>query len=88
MYVLASQSSGSNSGFIALFIIGVIAYVAYHAYIFFCRPEQWAEMQRRKHEREMAKAEERKAKAGRIAGGLVGGIAKAVLGAAIKGRHH
>jgi len=81
-------ASGDNSGLVALFVFGGIAYLAYHAYIFFCRPEQWEEMQRRKHEREMAKAEERKAKAGRIAGGLVGGIAKAVLGAAIKGRHH
>jgi hypothetical protein len=88
MNLFASQGGESNSGIIALFILGVIAYAGYHAYIFFCRPEQWAEMQRRKHEREMAAAEERKAKAGRIAGGLVGGIAKAVLGAAIKGRHH
>jgi hypothetical protein len=62
--------------------------LVYHAYIFFCRPEQWAQMQRQKHEREMAKAEERKAKAGRIAGGLVGGVAKAIIGAAIGHRHH
>jgi hypothetical protein len=81
-------ASGENSGLITLFVFGVVAYAAYHAYIFFCRPEQWAEMQRRKHEREMAKAEERKVKAGRITGGIVGGIAKAILGAVIRGRHH
>ena len=87
MNLFASQD-GSSSGIIVLFVLVWIAYAAYRGYIFFCRPEQWAEMQRRKHEREMAAAEERKAKAGRIAGGLVGGIAKAVIGAAIKGRHH
>ncbi len=88
MTLLASQG-GASSGLIgALFVLGVIAYVGYHAYIFFARPDLFAEMQRRKHEKEMAAAEERRAKTGRIAGGILGGIAKAVLGAAIKGRPH
>ena len=55
MRLLASGSHGDNSGLIgALFVLGVIAYVVYHVYIFFARPDQWAEMQRRKHEKEMA----------------------------------
>ena len=59
MRLLASGSEGDNSGLIgALFVLGVIAYVVYHVYIFFARPDQWAEMQRRKHEKEMASAEE------------------------------
>jgi hypothetical protein len=88
MNLLASQSN-DNSGMIgALLILGLIGYAGYQAYIFFARPELWAEMQRRKHEKQMAAAEERKAKAGRITGGILGGIAKAVLGAAIKGRPH
>ena len=82
-------ASGDNSGLIgALFVIGLIGYVVYHAYVFFARPDLWAEMQKRKHEKAMAAAEERKAKAGKIAGGILGGVAKAVIGAAIKGRPH
>jgi len=86
--MFASQS-GENSGLIgALFVIGIIGYLGYHAYVFFARPDLWAEMQRRKHEKAMAAAEERKAKAGRVVGGILGSVAKAVLGAAIKGRPH
>jgi len=82
-------ASGDNSGLIGfLFIVGGIGYLGYRAYVFFYRPEQWLAEKRMKHEKEMAAAEERKAKAGRIAGGIVGGIAKAVIGAAIKGRPH
>jgi hypothetical protein len=89
MQLYAAQSSSSdNSGFFILLILGLICYGAFRAYVFFYRPEQWEAEQRRKHEREMAAAEERKAKAGRMAGGILGGIAKAVLGAAIKGRPH
>ena len=88
MSMFASQG-GDNSGLIgALFVLGLIGYVGYHAYVFFARPELWAEMQRRKHEKKMAAAAERKAKAGRVVGGILGGVAKAVLGAAIKGRPH
>ncbi len=88
MRLLASGSEGDNSGLIgALFVLGVIAYVVYHVYIFFARPDQWAEMQRRKHEKEMAAAEERKAKAGRITGGILGAVAKAALGGIFKHRN-
>jgi hypothetical protein len=87
MQLYGAQSS-DNSGFIALLILGFICYGAFRAYVFFCRPEQWEAEQRRKHDREMAAAEERKAKAGRITGGILGGIAKAVIGAVIKGRPH
>lgn len=88
MSLLASQNGEGNVAIFALIVLGAIAYTAYHAYVFFCRPELWAEMQRRKHEREMAAAEERKAKAGRVVGGIAGGVAKALLGAAIGHKRH
>ncbi len=63
------------------FVLAVIAigYVGFYAYIFFFRPEHWAEMQRRKHEKALADAEERKAKARQAAGNLLGGVAKVVI---------
>jgi hypothetical protein len=88
MKLFATQG-GDNSGLLGvLFVLGVIAYASYHAYVFFARPDLFAEMQRRKHEKAMAAAEERKAKTGRVVGGILGGVAKAVLAAAIKGRPH
>jgi hypothetical protein len=88
MVLMAAQSSDGSWLIGVLFVLWVVAFVGYRAYVFFARPELWAEMQRRKHEKEMAAAEERKAKAGRVVGGILGGVAKAVLGAAIKGRPH
>jgi hypothetical protein len=80
------MASGNDSGLIMpLIIVGLFAYLGYHVYIFFARPEEWAAMQRRKHEREMAAAEERKAKTGRIAG-VLGGVAKVALGNFFKHR--
>jgi hypothetical protein len=81
-------SGGNGELIVFLLVLGGLGYFAYRAYVFFYRPEQWAAEKRMKHEKEMAAAAERKAKAGRIAGGILGGIAKAVLGAAIKGRPH
>lgn len=86
--ILATGSSGGNGT--ALFVFGLIfvAWIFYRAFVFFYRPEQWAAEIRMKHEKAMAAAAERTAKAGKVAGGILGGIARAVLGAAIKGRHH
>jgi hypothetical protein len=86
--ILAASSSGSNGTAIFVFGFIFVAWISYRAYVFFYRPEQWAAEIRMKHEKAMAAAAERTAKAGKIAGGILGGIAKAVLGAAIKGRPH
>lgn len=74
-------ASGDDGGPIFLvLLLGGLGYLAYRVYVFFFRPELWAAEQRMKHEKKMA--------TGRIAGGILGGIAKAVIGAAIKGRPH
>ena len=72
-------------GLATLLFIGVVCYGAYRAYVFLFRPEQLAEERRMKHEKEM---EERKPNAGSAAGKILGGIAKIVIGAAIKGKPH
>lgn len=83
-----ASSSGGDPVIVFLGVVFLIGYFGYKAYVFFYRPDQWAAERERKHALALAAAEERKARAGRVAGGIVGGIVKAVIGAAIKGRPH
>jgi len=79
-----ASSSGDEAMLVFIVVVCILGWFAYRCYVFFCRPEQWAAEKWMQHEKEMAA----KDRTGRIAGGLVGGIAKAVLGAALGGKRH
>lgn len=83
MELFASKES-EQAWLIFAIVVCFVGWFSYRAYVFFYRPEQWAAEKWMQHEKEMAA----KARNGRIAGGLVGGIAKAVLGAALGGKRH
>jgi hypothetical protein len=71
-----------------LFVFGGVAYVGFHAYLFFAKPELWAQMQQRSHEARMAKLAEEEAKRKAATGGLLAGIARVVIDTALKGKPH
>jgi hypothetical protein len=79
-----STANGSVDAILLIIIIVAGAKLAYRAYLFFYRPEQYAEETRMRHERKMAATEERKAAAGRISGSILGAIVRAILGAFLK----
>ena len=71
-----------------LVLIGVILYGGFHVYMIFVRPDLWAQMQQRKHERELARLAHEEAKRKAASSGLLADVAKAVIAAAIKGKPH
>ncbi len=64
----------------------VFAYVAYRAHMYYCRPELWAQLEKQKHEREMAKEAARIQARGNIATGLAATAAKIVVEALLRKR--
>jgi hypothetical protein len=74
--------------FFFLIVIGVLAYGAFMIWIMVCRPEQYQAMVQRKHEERMAKLAQEEAKRKEAAGGLLAGLAKAAIEAAMRGRGH
>jgi beta-lactamase regulating signal transducer with metallopeptidase domain len=80
-------ASGGEAGIAILLILWVIGYLGYQIYVFFARPELFAQWQREAHEKEMAAAEARRGRTGRIAGSIAGGIAKVLLGGVFRHKH-
>ncbi len=84
MYLFAAPDEGNSPLFVAFVIIFLIGYLAFRGYVLFYRPDLAEAMHRRQLEREQTKAKERSERTGNI----VGGIARALLGAALKNKPH
>jgi Trk-type K+ transport system membrane component len=71
-----------------LIVLGWLGYVGFKAYVFFYLPEVYEAEQKRKHELEKIKAEESKARAGKVLGVVANGIVQALLGGFLKNKHN
>jgi hypothetical protein len=86
---LFANGLGDNAGLaIGAGVIAFIVIALYRGYLFFYRPDQYEAMLQREHQKKLARVEASKGKTGRLVGGILGGVARGVIAAAIKGRPH
>jgi hypothetical protein len=70
--------------------LALLCYGGYHLYLLHMsikRPQDYAALKQREHEVKIAKLNAQQEKKNKIAGGIAGGLAKAILGAFLNKRH-